>query len=111
LVIGTAPPLTADMTPREGATARAAGGTSGVGGVRGSEEAGDDESECDGEGGDDSGVPVVYEMLGRLVGTDDAADLTLTGGTDDADTGAAAGEVVVGVTGEGATPVFNPPVP
>lgn len=42
--------------------------------------------------------------------TDDAVDLTLKGGTDDADTGAAVAEVVavVGERGEGATPVFSP---
>lgn len=58
--MGTDAPLTADMPPRAvGGTARAwVCGTSGVGGVRGSEEVGDDESECEGDGGDDSGVPV-----------------------------------------------------
>jgi hypothetical protein len=30
-------------------------GTSGVGGVLGSEEAGEEDSECEGEGGEDSG--------------------------------------------------------
>jgi hypothetical protein len=59
-------------------------GTSGVGGVIGSDEVGDDESECEGEPGVHSDVPVgFYAILGRVVGTDEAVDLTLMSGMDD----------------------------
>lgn len=78
------------MLPQEvRATARAAGfdGISkvgGVGGVCGSEDTGDDGPECEGDGGVGSGVPVgLYKILGWVVGSDDAINPTLMGGTDD----------------------------
>lgn len=86
-------------------------GTSGVGGLRGSEEVGKEESECEGEGGLDSGVPVgLYEISGRVVGTGNA-------GTDRWDgrrghLGGGRGSGSGGrCDGHGAAPVFNPPVP